>query len=112
LRGHFAAKRGAGKTGSLEAIQEAGGNPGEPTADPSPLDALEQKELAALLTGALRELKPPLGDILADFSLHGRSYDEIARRHGLAMGSVGVYLKRGLGKLRTLWPGRGEAGKK
>ena len=34
--------------------------------------------------------------MLSDFFLHGLRYEEIARKHGLAVGSVGVYLKRGL----------------
>jgi len=30
------------------------------------------------------------------------NYEEIARKHGLAIGSVGVYLKRGLEAIRKL----------
>ncbi len=51
----------------------------------------------------LAELKPPLGEILSDFFLHGLRYEEIARKRGVAVGSVGVYLKRGLEAMRRIW---------
>ena len=64
---------------------------------------LEQKELAEVLRKLLAELKPPQGEILADFFQHALSYEEIAKKHGLALGSVGVYLKRGLEAIRRAW---------
>ena len=103
LRERFAKKRGAGKTESLDATEEEGAAHREPAAGGSPLDALEAKELAGRLQASLQELKPPQGEILADFFLRGLRYEEIARRHGVAVGSVGVYLKRGLEVLRRLW---------
>jgi len=51
----------------------------------------------------LAELKPPQGEILADFFLWNLSYQEIAKKRGVAVGSVGVYLKRGLETLRRTW---------
>jgi DNA-directed RNA polymerase specialized sigma24 family protein len=53
------------------------------------LAELEQRELAQRIRRSLAELKPPLGDILSDFFLHGLRYEEIAKKHGLAVGSVG-----------------------
>jgi len=47
-------------------------------------------------------LKPEQRALLADFFLHALSYEQIAAKHGLAMGSVGVYLKRGLEALRRV----------
>ena len=44
-----------------------------------------------------------MGDILSDFFLHGLRYEEIARSRGVAVGSVGVYLKRGLEAMRRIW---------
>jgi DNA-directed RNA polymerase specialized sigma24 family protein len=38
--------------------------------------------------------------LISDFFLHRLSYEELAAKHGLAVGSVGVYLKRGLDALR------------
>lgn len=103
LRERFAQKRGEGKTESLDAPTEEGGRPPDPPSDDSPLADLEQKELAQRLGLSLAELKPPLGEVLSDFFLHGLRYEEIARKHGMAVGSVGVYLKRGLDAMRRIW---------
>lgn len=103
LRERFARKRGEGKTESLDAPPEEGGNPHDPPSNDSPLADLEQRELAQRLGQSLAELKPPLGEILSDFFLHGLRYEEIARKRGVAVGSVGVYLKRGLEAVRRIW---------
>jgi len=95
LRKHFAIKSGRGQTESLEAKQEESGDLPEAIAADSPVAALEQRALGAL--------KPPLGEMLADFHIHGLSYEEIAKKRGMAVGSVGVYLKRGLEALRRAW---------
>ena len=106
LRLRFAKKRGEGRTESLDATTDDGQTKPEPAAPDSPLDSLAEKELAAGLQQSLATLKPPLGDILSDFFLHGLRYEEIAKKHGIAVGSVGVYLKRGLDAMRRIWGGR------
>jgi RNA polymerase sigma factor (sigma-70 family) len=103
LRERFAKKRGEGKTESLDAPTDDEGHPHDPPGDDSPLAELEQRELAERLSQSLAELKPPLGEILSDFFLHGLRYEEIAKKHGVAVGSVGVYLKRGLEAMRRIW---------
>jgi RNA polymerase sigma factor (sigma-70 family) len=103
LRGRFAKKRGEGKTDSLDAQADGGVNQNEPTTSDSPLADLEQKELAQRLGKSLSELKPPMGEILSDFFLHGLRYEEIANKRSVAVGSVGVYLKRGLEAMRRIW---------
>ena len=109
LRERFALKRGAGKTESLEALQaESAADCPDPAAD-SPLAALERKELAERLSRTLSELRPPQGAILTDFLLNGLSYEEIARKYGVAKNSVGVYLKRGRETLRRIWGRRAES---
>jgi len=107
LRERFAKKRGEGKTESLDAPADDGKTKPEPASLESPLDFLEQKELARRLERSLAGLKPPQGAILADFFLNGLSYAEIARQQRVAVGSVGVYLKRGLETMRRIW-GRDE----
>jgi RNA polymerase sigma factor (sigma-70 family) len=102
LRERFATKRGEGKTESLDAQPAEEANPHEPLSD-SPLADLEQNELAQRLSKSLAELKPPMGEILSDFFLHGLRYEEIANKRGVAVGSVGVYLKRGLEAMRRIW---------
>jgi RNA polymerase sigma factor (sigma-70 family) len=103
LRERFAKKRGEGKTDSLDAPTDDGKPKHETAGGNSPLADLEQKELAQRLGESLSELKPPLGEILSDFFLHGLRYEEIARKRGVAVGSVGVYLKRGLEAMRRIW---------
>ncbi len=103
LRQHFAAKRGSGKTESLNAEQQEATSAPVWMATDSPLASLEHKELAEALRRLLAELKPPQGEILADFFLHGLTYQEIAKKHQVAGGSVGVYLKRGLETMRRIW---------
>ena len=103
LRERFAKKRGEGKTESLDVPTDEGGSPHDPPSEASPLADLEQAELAQRIGQSLVELKPPLGEILSDFFLHGLRYEEIARKRGVAVGSVGVYLKRGLEALRRIW---------
>jgi RNA polymerase sigma factor (sigma-70 family) len=107
LRERFAKKRGEGKTDSVDAQPDGGVIENEPTLTGSPLDDLKQAELAQRLGKSLAELKPPMGDILSDFFLHGLRYEEIAKKRGVAIGSVGVYLKRGLEAMRRIW-GRDE----
>jgi RNA polymerase sigma factor (sigma-70 family) len=103
LRERFAQKRGAGKTESLDAPVDDGETKHELASGNSPLADLEQKELAQRLGQSLTELKPPQGEILSDFFLQGLRYEEIAKKRGVAVGSVGVYLKRGLEAMRRIW---------
>lgn len=100
LRERFAVKRGAGITESLEARQEAAEGDVEPVAANSPLAELGQMELADLLGQLQAELKPEQRGILDDFFLCGLSYEQIAGKRNVAIGSVGVYLKRGLEAIR------------
>jgi RNA polymerase sigma-70 factor (ECF subfamily) len=109
LRERFAKKRGQGKTESLEAVQEANMVDSPDPAANSPLASLEEKELAEGLSTTISKLKPPQGAVLKDFYLDGLSYEGIARKHGLPIGSVGVYLKRGLETLRLIWGRREES---
>ena len=103
LRERFAKKRGEGKTESLDSTTGEDGAGHEVTSSDSPLANLEQKELAARLGASLAALKPPLGEVLSDFFLHGLRYEEIAKKREMAVGSVGVYLKRGLEAMRRIW---------
>lgn len=102
LRERFAAKRGAGKTVSLDAVMDDCENQWEPADPAAPLANLERHELARLLHEIQAELKPEYRTLLGDFFLHGLSYEEIAAKRGVAVGTVGVYLKRGLEAMRHL----------
>ena len=100
LRARFAAKRGAGQTESLEALQSDANNPSEPAAAEPALADLGTRELAALIGQLQVELKPDQRAILNDFFLHELSYEQLAVKYGVAVGTVGVYLKRGLEAIR------------
>jgi RNA polymerase sigma factor (sigma-70 family) len=100
LRERIAQKRGAGKTESLDAPDDDGGTKHDPPAEQSPLAELNQAELAGLLAELQRGLKPEFRAALDDFFLRRLNYEQIAAKHGLAVGTVGVYLKRGLEAVR------------
>jgi RNA polymerase sigma factor (sigma-70 family) len=108
LRKKFAQKGEGGKTEPLDPDGDQEGSRQEPTSNDSPLTELEQRELAQRISQSLAELKPPLGEVLSDYYCGGLRYEEIARKHGLAVGSVGVYLKRGLEAIRRIWGRNGE----
>jgi RNA polymerase sigma-70 factor (ECF subfamily) len=109
LRERFAKKRGEGRTGSPDPVQEgAEADYPDPTAN-SPLAALEQKELAERLRRTIRELRPPVDAIMMDRFINELSHEEIARKHGIPIGSVGVYVKRGRETLRRIWGRREES---
>jgi RNA polymerase sigma factor (sigma-70 family) len=109
LRERFAKKRGEGRTRSPDPVQEgAEVDYPDPTAN-SPLAALEQKELAERLRRTIGELRPPIDAIMMDRFMNDLSYEEIARKRGIPISSVGVYLKRGLEALRRIWGRRGES---
>ncbi len=100
LRQQFARKRGAGLTESLDASPGTERSDLASDASKSPLDNLEQSELMKLLEELQGDLKMDVRAILSDFFLQGLTYQQIATRHGVAVGSVGVYLKRGLEAIR------------
>lgn len=89
LRERFARKRGEGKTESLESALDESSALFEAPSGETPLEKLEQKELADRLAASLAALKPPLGEVLSDFFLHGLRYEEIAKKRAMAVGSVG-----------------------
>jgi RNA polymerase sigma factor (sigma-70 family) len=106
LRQYFAAKRGGGRTESLEGRLQERGELSEAIAADSPVAALEAKELAERVGRLLAALKPPQGEMLTDAFLRGMSYEEIAKKHGVSVGSVGAYLNRGREAMRRAWEGK------
>ena len=101
LRWHYG-PGGGSQTHSINDTESGANNQIEEMSSDSPTDELEQKELGDLLRGLQSELKPQVREILNDFFMTGLSYIEIAEKRGVAVGSVGVYLKRGLDRLRQL----------
>ena len=100
LRQRFAKKRGAGKTESLDVPADKDGAKHDPASELSPLAELNQTELAGLLAELQRDLKPEFRAVLNDFFWGRLGYEQIATKHKLAVGTVGVYLKRGMEAMR------------
>ena len=100
LRKYLAEKRGGNKVQSLEEMIEA--NAGEPPGLPHAefVDDLAVQELRELLTDLSAEVKKEYRVILRDHFFDQLSYNEIAAKRKISVGSVGVYLQRGLTNLR------------
>jgi RNA polymerase sigma-70 factor, ECF subfamily len=109
LRARFAKKRSVAVTEPIGPAPSGGQAEWADPAIDSPLAALEQKELAERLSKTLSELRPPQGPILTDLFLNGLSHEEVARKRGIPVGSVGVYRQRGLETLRRIWRCRDES---
>lgn len=102
LRRHLADKRGGNKVQSLDALAEATG--GELPYQPHDefLDRLEVMELQRLLTDLFNGVKKEYRVVLRDHFLEQLSYKEIAENRQIAVGSVGVYVQRGLAELKSI----------
>ena len=101
FRHRSAQKRDGNLTESLEAKE-----------DFDAADATQQQPDALVLVGenalilaeALKEVPDQYRKVVEDFYLKGSTQQEIADRHGLKIGSIGVYLDRGLKALRENLP--------
>ena len=101
-RRQLADKRGAGEVGSLDAMLEDETRRFEPAEQLlDGLPSTDLRDLARLLQAALDGLEPRDAAMLREFILERQSYKEIAARHGMPMGSVGVVLARSLEKIRA-----------
>lgn len=101
IRKHLAEKRGGDKTQSLDALTEAGAEGLAAAAQADILEALSEKELGEILAELSSQIRKEYRVVLRDRFFEGLSYAEIARRHGIAVNSVGVYIQRGLAALKT-----------
>lgn len=95
-----AQKRGAGKIESLDAVRPDGSPHPEPESATPNLDAMDLGELRGLLAELQADLKPELKTALRDFFLDDLSYREISEKRGWPIGSIGVYVRRGLEAIR------------
>lgn len=59
-------------------------------------------ELALILAGALKQIPEQYRKVVEDSLLKGHTQQEIANKHGLKIGSIGVYLQRGLDALHKI----------
>jgi len=63
---------------------------------------VDARELAMLLQEVLELIEPRERQWLTDFFIQGLSYAQIAEKHGIAVGSVGVLLARARNKVQKL----------
>lgn len=100
----MAKKRGSGKVVSLDAISQIGEGEDKarpvPAADTPHLDELDVKDLRKILITLQQELKAEFKQALNDLYIERLSYEEISQKRGWPVGSVGVYVSRGLKAMR------------
>lgn len=115
-----AVMHGGGKVESLDAMQvgiyEEGNRPGpgddEATRDLADLKRITPDEvthiiiMAELLDHALRRIDRRYSDVVRDSYFARLTHQEIADKRGLAIGSIGKYLERGLDALLEFVPER------
>ncbi len=102
LRRHLAQKRGANRGESLEAMLESGNDGPAATPGEEALDRLTIQELRELLTLLASEVKREYRVVLRDHFFDQLSYTEIAEKRTISVGSVGVYVQRGIAALRNV----------
>jgi len=96
-----AQKRGKAVETSLEELTEEGGDSQLPVSGDRPDLDIERRERNSVVAKALKRLKPPLMELLLGFYVIGLSYEELAKNHRMALGSVGPTLNRGITQLRS-----------
>ena len=101
LRKRFAEKRGSNKVESLDALIDADDHRSAGFVKTDILDELAVKELGELLAELSCEVKKEYRTVLRDYYLIELSHKEIAEKRRIAVGSVGVYIQRGLSALRS-----------
>ena len=100
LRKHTAEKRGEGKSDSLDDLTKGGDFQMESTTSESPLNAVDQVELGALLRPLLDDLKPETRALMTGYYVERLTYEELATKQSLLIATVGTNLKRGLEAIR------------
>lgn len=102
LRRYLADKRGGSRVTSLDVLMES--NDCEPAefSNADFLDQLTLKELQELLTDLSETVKKEYRIVLKDHFFNDLSYKEIAEKRNISVGSVGVFLQRGLALLRRV----------
>ncbi len=67
---------------------------------PSPLDTLEDDQERERLYGCLQTLEKRMRIAISEAFLHGDTYQILARRHGVPLGTMKSWIRRSLIKLR------------
>lgn len=71
------------------------------TADESPLDSVEARELGGEIEAAINQLRPEYRSCILLRHVEGLAYEEIAETLGLPLGTVKTYIHRARNELRV-----------
>ena len=94
-----AQKRGQGTDLSLDEIQETGEIDDK---SPTPEQLVQIREKAFLVQAAIDQLPPKYAEVVTDYYFLNLKQQEIADKRGLKIGSIGVYLQRGIDALKPI----------
>lgn len=94
-------KHGGGNVDSLD--QKEGFDAVDPNQERPDVVAIKG-ERALMLMGGLKQIPEQYRKVVEDFYLKGLKQQEIADKHGLKIGTIGVYLQRGLEALHEILP--------
>jgi RNA polymerase sigma factor (sigma-70 family) len=102
LRMITAGSRGSSVTDSIEASREKEGSPGIQVSDdaPTPDQDLEKADLILAVRDFIGTLEGGVRDVVGCIYVEGLSYKESAEKLGMTTSNVGVYLSRGLKRLK------------
>ena len=99
LRHRLAQKRSGNLT---ESIEETEGFDPKDESQELPDVLVARAEQALIVVLALKQIPEQYRKVVEDFYLKGLKQQEIADKHGLAIGSIGNYLQRGLEALHEI----------
>jgi RNA polymerase sigma-70 factor (ECF subfamily) len=101
-RKRYAEKRGGNQTSSLDQIKEITDGQFE-VADKGigGLTEADLQELVQLLNQVMQGMDPLTKDLIHGNLLEGLTYKELAEKHAIPIGTVGVNLARGLARVRA-----------
>lgn len=102
LRRHLSKKRGSGELTALEELQGEEDIADMAAQEEAVLETIEREELAEVLGKMAQCLNRKQELILKDYYFEGLSHVEIAEKRGIPMGSVGVFIQRGVESLRSM----------
>jgi RNA polymerase sigma factor (sigma-70 family) len=94
IRRMQAERRASGATETIEGREDLA------SSAPGPLEQVDARDLAKLLTGLAAKLPERQRELLKAYYLDGHKQAELAETFGLPMGTVGVTLSRALESLR------------
>jgi RNA polymerase sigma factor (sigma-70 family) len=101
LRRQFAGKRGGSKVQSIETADESSATDAIFCPQSDFLEQLSVQEVHELLIALTSDVKKEYRVVLRDHFFDHLTHKEIAKKREISVGSVGVYVQRGIASLRS-----------